>query len=217
MRVRTRRAFSAISPATLKRLPDMLILNCSHVDTCLSDFWSGHHLPHIQIPVHDKITFRELRDAMHSELSTGCVLGSDDWTRDDSGAIGDAWFAAAHAAINRDVRPAKKGASYPFAHLEPATDEDCESVYAFFVFTVSDESRVFWLRHERDELEKAQPFVTMRAAHDAYAATARELARYGQSHAATVHVTTGADREPAEYPDTLLTLTRAGNVKSEAC
>lgn len=22
-------------------------LECSHVDTCLPDYWSGHHLPHV--------------------------------------------------------------------------------------------------------------------------------------------------------------------------
>ncbi len=109
-------------------------LNCQHADTCLSDYWSGHHLAHVQIPVYRGMTPKATRDALHSELNQGAIAGSDARTRDDSGAVGDAWFKAAHAAINRDVKPAKKGARRLFLDLEPET-EDGDTVYAFFVFS----------------------------------------------------------------------------------
>lgn len=113
-------------------MTNRIVLNCQHADTCLSDFWSGHHAAHVQVPVSRDTTMNELRRALHDELSMGAVSGSDDRTRDDSGVVGDAWFKAAHAAINRDVRLAKRGK--PFGSLEPDT-EDSETVYAFFVFT----------------------------------------------------------------------------------
>ena len=112
-----------------------ITLNCQHADTCLSDFWGGHHLAHVSIPVWRGMTPAEVRRQLHSEINQGAIAGSDDRTRDDSGAVGDAWFKAAHAAINRDVRPARKGARRLFLDLEPETDDDCgESVYAYFVF-----------------------------------------------------------------------------------
>lgn len=111
-----------------------IVLNCQHADTCLSDFWGGHHAAHIQVPVGRDTTTKELRQMLRSELNQGAVAGSDDRTRDGSGDIGDAWFKAAHAAINRDVRLGKRGK--PFGDLEPESEDDrCESVYAFFVFT----------------------------------------------------------------------------------
>lgn len=110
-------------------------LTCAHVDTCLPDYWSGHHLAHISVPVYKGMSLKDLRDALHSEISQGAVCGSDDRTRDDSGEIGDAWYKAAHAAINRDVKPAKKGARKLFKDLEESNDSDyCDSVYAYFVF-----------------------------------------------------------------------------------
>ena len=120
---------------------DRIVLNCQHVSTCLSSFWGGHHAAHIQVPVSRDTTMKELRQMLHSELNEGVVAGSDDRTRYDSGDIGDAWYKAAHAAINRDVRLVnhdvrlvKRGK--PFGKLEPESEDDCcESVYAFFVFT----------------------------------------------------------------------------------
>lgn len=76
----------------------------------------------------------ELRSALHSELAQGAVAGADDRTMDDSGEVGDAWYRAAHAAINRDVRLKSKHGRRPFRDLEDDCD-DCESVYAFFVFS----------------------------------------------------------------------------------
>ncbi len=111
-------------------------LNCQHADTCLSDYWSGHHAAHIAIPVHNGMSFKAVREAIHSELNAGAIAGSDDRTRDNSGAIGDAWYKAAHAAVNRDVMPAKKGARNAFPNLEKTPDDwDGDCVMAYFIFT----------------------------------------------------------------------------------
>lgn len=108
------------------------VLNCRHADTCLSDYWSGHHLAHIQIAVYPNMTVGDVRKALHNELSQGFVAGSDDRTLDNSGDAGDKWFKAAHAAINRDVKQTGPGRKYPFSDIECGEEND---VYAFFVFT----------------------------------------------------------------------------------
>lgn len=108
-------------------------LEACHADTCFPDYWSGHHLPHVQVPVTRDMTMVQLRAALHSELNQGAVAGSDPITRDDSGLRGEAWFKQAHTAINRihvKTRTNKK----PFAHLESDAEDDTETVYAFFVF-----------------------------------------------------------------------------------
>lgn len=108
-------------------------LECVHADTCLPDYWGGHHLPHVQIPVMPGMSLREVRDALHSELNEGAVMGSDPIVRDDSGPEGDKWYRRAHAAVNR-IRPATKG--YRGGHFNDVEvgDDDSETVYAFFVF-----------------------------------------------------------------------------------
>jgi len=110
-------------------------LICAHADTCLSCYWGGHHLPHIQVPVHRGMHLSELRAALHSELNEGAVAGNDPRTRDDSGVEGDVWYMRAHAAVNR-IRPAIKGKRRMFEDLEQVDSEDdsVEPVYAFFVF-----------------------------------------------------------------------------------
>jgi hypothetical protein len=101
----------------------------------LPDYWSGHHLAHIQVPVDRTTTITQLRAALHSELNEGAVAGSDRRTLDDSGPDGDAWYKAAHAAIDRDVRLKHPRTTLrPFRDLEAQLDDDDYSVYAFFVF-----------------------------------------------------------------------------------
>lgn len=115
-----------------------LNLTCAHAGTCLPDYWGGHHLAHISVPVYNGMTPKALREALHAEVSQGAVGGNDERTRDDSGNIGDAWYKAAHAAINRDIKPAKKGARNLFPELDKGQDTDY-SVYAYFVFIDNDE------------------------------------------------------------------------------
>lgn len=116
----------------------MKTLELAHADTCLSCFWSGHHLPHIQIPVYKGIHFSVVKELLHDELTMGCVMGNDERTQDDSGDVGDKWYKKAHAAVNR-LKPAVKGKRRMFEGLEPAHDNDGEAtVYAFFVFVEKD-------------------------------------------------------------------------------
>lgn len=57
-------------------------MSCNHVDTCLPDYWSGHHLAHVQIPVtRRKMSLAEIRRAIRSELAQGAVMGSCDEAR----------------------------------------------------------------------------------------------------------------------------------------
>ena len=118
------------------------MFDLAHVDTCLADYWSGHHLPHVQIAVWHGMTTRQLKQAIRDELRQGAVMGSTDDARllsADMVAPGEEKRAArltraAYAAVIR-LKPAKKGARRLFTNLEKTPDDyDGESVYAFFVF-----------------------------------------------------------------------------------
>jgi hypothetical protein len=118
----------------------------AHADTCLSDFWTGDSRPHLQIPVYRGMTPKAVREALRDEIRQGAVAGNDDdarcladdWIPERLRERADALIRKVYAAINRDVKPAKKGARRLFLDLEPETDDCCESVYAFFVIIVTD-------------------------------------------------------------------------------
>lgn len=121
-------------------------LECVHADTCLSDYWSGHHLPHVQIAVWRGMTVRQVKQAIRDELRQGAVAGSTDAARLLSADMvapeeekrADQLTRAAYAAVNR-LKPAKKGARRLFTNLEETPDEfDGEYVFAFFVFVEED-------------------------------------------------------------------------------
>jgi len=115
-------------------------MECCHADTCLPDYWTGHHLPHVQIPVWAGMTMAEIKRAIRSEISQGAVMGSDDTARLLSADMvqpgeerrADMLTRRAYAAVAR-LTPARKGQRRFFLDLEPQ-EEDAESVYAFFVF-----------------------------------------------------------------------------------
>lgn len=124
----------------------MIKFECCHADTCLPDYWSGHHLPHVQIPVYRGMTLKDVKSALRSELSQGAVMGSTDnarllsadMVRPDEEKQADQVTRAAYAAVNR-IRLADKRKRKLFMDLEESTDDDDdygESVYAFFVFVV---------------------------------------------------------------------------------
>jgi hypothetical protein len=123
----------------------MIKFECCHVDTCLSDYWSGHHLPHVQIPVYRGMTLAQVKREIKRELSQGAVAGStdnarllsDDMVRPDEEKQADRVFRAAYAAVNR-MRLADPRKRMLFMDLEEIDENDdcCESVYAFFVFVV---------------------------------------------------------------------------------
>lgn len=114
-------------------------LDCLHTDTCLADYWGGHHSPHLQIPVRNGMTFKEVRQALHDELRQGFVAGSDPIVNDDSGIEGDKWYKKAHAAIDRDVKPKVKYTKIAFRDIDMSdNDDDAPTIYAFFVFRASE-------------------------------------------------------------------------------
>jgi hypothetical protein len=125
---------------------EMIKFECCHADTCLSDYWSGHHLPHVQIPVYRGMTLKDVKNAIRSELSQGAVMGSTDNARllsadmvgEDEVKQADRVTRAAYAAVNR-MRLADPRKRNLFMDLEESTDENDDrgdSVYAFFVFVV---------------------------------------------------------------------------------
>ena len=109
------------------------VLECLHVDTCLPDYFGGHHLPWVCIPVCRPMSLADIKSAIRSELNQGAIGGSDERTRDDSGDIGDSWFYRAHAAVNR-IKPSTKGKRRFFKDISMPESEDDDSVYAYFVF-----------------------------------------------------------------------------------
>ncbi len=71
-----------------------------------------------------------------------------------------------------------------------------------------------YLRIDADALDAAKRYPSMRAAVEAYADTARELARYGQRCEASLHFANNRD-ELQEYPDRLLSVGPRGGIKVE--
>lgn len=122
-------------------LDGRIILECVHADTCLPDYWPGHHLPHISVPVYNGMTLKALKQALKSELAQGCVMGSDnaamllsaDYVGKENEKLADKLTAAAYAAINR-IRPARKGQRALFKDLPKEEEDQDYSVYAYFVF-----------------------------------------------------------------------------------
>ena len=110
------------------------MLNCINTDVCLPDYFSGDSRAWICVPIHSKMSFKELRESLHSEINLGAIGGNNLLTRDDSGPDGDKWFKEAHAAINRDIKPAKKFGRRPFPFIGAESDDCEDSVYAYFVF-----------------------------------------------------------------------------------
>ena len=127
----------------------MIKFECCHADTCLPDYWSGHHLPHVQIPVYRGMTLKDVKSALRSELSQGAVMGSTDnarllsdgMVREDEVKQADRVTHAAYAAVNR-MRLADKRKRKLFMDLEEIDENDdcCDSVYAFFVFIITSEN-----------------------------------------------------------------------------
>lgn len=105
---------------------------CALADVCLPDYWSGHHLPHVTVPVSCDTTFADLRTAIIDELRAGAVAGAD--AAPEATYECEDWYYAAIRAVERDVQPNDPSVEYPFRDLDSGDDEDAESVYAYFVF-----------------------------------------------------------------------------------
>ena len=106
-------------------------------DTCLSDYWGGHHLPHVSVPVDGTTTVREVLDGVRSELGQGAVAGSLDRKVIESEEFHTACMKAVQELQELNVGILNKPA---FPDLEARGDDDCsESVMAFFVFVPEEE------------------------------------------------------------------------------
>lgn len=117
----------------------MIKFECCHADTCLSDYWSGHHLPHVQIPVYRDMTLAQVKSALHSEVNEyvsgagelACAFNYDLGTDKE---YTDQLHKAAHDSIDA-IELKDPENDHCFMDMEESTDDDCwESVYAFFVF-----------------------------------------------------------------------------------
>ena len=113
-------------------------LEACHAATCLSDYWGGHHRPHLQVAVHREMTLKGLKEELINALHEGCLMGSD--VGDDcwsAGPDGTEWYRQAGMAVNNitplNPHPEEPGLTLMFPDLEPEEDED-STVYAFFVF-----------------------------------------------------------------------------------
>lgn len=108
-------------------------------DVCLPDYWRGHHLPHVAVPVNRGTTFADLRAEILDELRMGAVAGADATPEDTY--ENDEWYDAAVRAVERDVQPRDPSVEYPFRDLDSSENEDeeyAESVYAYFVFSTDE-------------------------------------------------------------------------------
>ena len=115
-------------------------LEIVHVDTCLPDYWQGHHKAHLQIAVWRGMSLRDIKSALRSEISQGAIMGSDSIAEALSSCSTcsheeqERIYRKAYAAINR-IKPAKKGKRKFFLDLEEVDEDDgLDSVYAYFVF-----------------------------------------------------------------------------------
>lgn len=97
-----------------------------YVETCLPDYWSGHHLPTLQVGVWQHFTLRELKDELKGELN---LL----WEYYDQQGVD---FDAAEAAINAlTLRDGLDPATHKlFEDVPlPVTEKDDWVCYAYFV------------------------------------------------------------------------------------
>lgn len=114
----------------------------AHVtDTCLPDYYSGDHRPHVMIPVHSLMTTGEFRKAIMDELRWGYVSGNDedsslmraDFIMDEcKQSRADEIFKKIYPAINRDIK-SKKGVKYPFRRTIEKDNNDCVCVVVFII------------------------------------------------------------------------------------
>ena len=100
----------------------------SHYDTCLPDYFQGHHLPYLQIPIQKGMTLLEIKESLKNELDFGAIGGSLDYDILES----ELFHYLADQAIE-NLTPDDKKQNTFFNDLDDY-DDDCEfTVYAFFI------------------------------------------------------------------------------------
>lgn len=108
----------------------------SYVQTCLPDYFGGHHLPTVQVDVYRNTTYRDLLDGLKSYMATDHIT-----TMDDGSEFKLELFLAAledtFDGVNLD------DSFPPAAWVEEPEDEDnydgMDMVYAYFVIKVNKE------------------------------------------------------------------------------
>lgn len=93
-------------------------------DICLPDYWGGHHLPVVQIPITSPMTIAEVREALDSEIK-------QTWEYyEDLGVDMDALVLAAQEIRNQDDLPDD---FLHFMDSYPPSDDVEEINYAYFI------------------------------------------------------------------------------------
>ncbi len=102
----------------------------SHYDTCLPDYFSGHHLPYIQIPAY-KMTLESLKQALKQEAGEYIVNLNDE-------DISDELYTAILSAI--DNIALLDGVTTVFDNIDSDDVDDAagefihvDTVYAYFL------------------------------------------------------------------------------------
>ncbi len=102
----------------------------SHYDTCLPDYFSGHHLPYIQIPAY-KMTLETLKQDLKQEAGEYIANLNDD-------DISDELYSAILSAI--DDIALLDGVTTVFDDIDSDDVDEfagefihCDTVYAYFL------------------------------------------------------------------------------------
>jgi len=106
-------------------------LECFHYDTCLPDYFGGHHLPYLILLPRKGMSLKDIKAELKSEANQGAFGGSLDYETQQS----DIFHKRVNAAINR-IKPSVKGQRTFFNDLDEQSDESdcCDPVQAYFVF-----------------------------------------------------------------------------------
>lgn len=113
---------------------------CCHADTCLPDYWGGHHRPHVQIMAYPGMSLDDIKEALHHEIDQQAIAGSEN-VEDKP----DEWYDAIKASVD-ELEPKNPSQNTffdfydrPKSIVEEPEDEFSDSVYAFFVFMEIDD------------------------------------------------------------------------------
>ena len=107
-------------------------MNLLYVDTCLSDYFGGHHLPIVQVPVTSTTTYQQLQDMLLCTYM--CIDHLDDVDEEEYKNAVYKYFETEVNDLNSI--PAILG------NIEDVPEEDQDSVegcYAYFVLIDGEE------------------------------------------------------------------------------
>lgn len=107
--------------------------NVYHVDTCLSDYFGGHHLPVVQVSVTNTTTYRYLKDSLLNWQTTEHLHHIDN----------EAYREAVNEMFSAIVGDMLDTVPSCFRYIEEVTEDNCydiDSCYAYFIIeTVGDD------------------------------------------------------------------------------